>query len=172
MSRDADALMAFRQKHPKRPPAADRITHLDQVRRLTQTEGVRYLDVAPVSDVMPGHPPSEERAGNACHLWVFDEAGVPFIFEHAPVAHELNDRAIKHTNLTGGDSAYCGGEVWFAAATTNQVFVSGASGRYRPRAAEELEDAIAVFRDFGFKTTSLGWDPQTNAPQRVLRPDE
>ncbi|MEK6607286.1 MAG: hypothetical protein AABZ30_06450 [Myxococcota bacterium] len=87
----------------------------------------------------------------------------------AAVASTLNDRVVKHTNLTGGLPAWAGGELWFAESTTCSVWISGASGRYGPGTPEELADLVDVFRAFGYEATSLGWDEQENRPARMYR---
>jgi hypothetical protein len=165
-------LAGFRTRYPARPPAADRITHADQLVLLDASHGVRYLEPAPISGVLPGHPPSVDSSGRACHLWVFDAVGVPFVPEQVGAAAEFHDRVAKHTNITGGAPAHCGGEIWFAEPETDRIFVSGGSGRHGPKSSTELDDAVAVFTEFGFQTTSLGWDQETNSARRVLRIDD
>ena len=48
-----------------------------------------------------------------------------------------------------------------------RIYLSGSSGRYPPRSQEHLEDAEQLFGAVGFDVCSLGWDPETNTPQRV-----
>ena len=163
-----EELASFRSAFPARPPDRNRISHEDQLVRLGVEDGVRFLIEAPIEGVAPGDPPEDTRRGTGCHLWVIDERGVPFILEQAPAAARLHDRVAKHSNLTGGEPAHCGGEVWFEEASTAKLWVSGGSGRYGPRSPEEMESAVAVFMAFGYATISLGWDEQTNRALRVL----
>ena len=66
------------------------------------------------------------------------------------------DNLPKHTNLTGGGEAYVGGELWFA--SNDSLYVSGGSGRYPPIDSRQLEQAVGVFRHYGYEARSLGWD--------------
>jgi len=61
----------------------------------------------------------------------------------------LECECAKHTNLTGGAPACCGG--------------------YPPRTRVELADAIDVFQSFGFEVVSAGWDDDNDRPERTFR---
>ena len=63
------------------------------------------------------------------YVWVIDATGIPFILERGLCA--LKGRSPKHSNLTGGKPASMGGELWFR--TESSLYLSGGSGRYRPR---------------------------------------
>lgn len=96
---------------------------------------------------------------------MIDGRGRPCISE-APLAR-LGEGKLHHTNLTGGQNASIGGEVWFG--EPPRIYLSGSSGRYPPRHAEHLEDAERLFTEVGFDVVSLGWDPEAGGPQRVWR---
>jgi hypothetical protein len=131
---------------------------------------VREVTRAPVeADVR--RAPRGEDAKDGLHLWVFlPDARVPYIAESAPkVAPPLQSGAAKHSNLTGGAPACCGGELWVDPANDDTVYVNGASGRYGPRTPTQLEDAESVFRDFGLTVVGFGWDYDVDLPARVLR---
>ena len=121
--------------------------------------GLSRLTAPPALDVSYGIPPGvqRERSPNT-YIWVIDANWVPYIIEstilrlHGPP---------KHTNLTGGGQAYVGGELWFR--TDTSLYVSGGSGRYFPCHEQQLEDAVEVFRSFGYGVISLGWDPNSGA---------
>ena len=66
---------------------------------------------------------------------MINDEGVPFIKEMPIPA--LNSEFPKHTNLTGGQPAYVGGELRFP--TGESLFVSGGSGRYNPIAQRNLK---------------------------------
>jgi hypothetical protein len=112
-------------------------------------------------------PKPEKKGDPGCHLWVIDASGVPYILERAPVAPALAGGRVKHTNITGGGPAACGGELWFE--TPTRLYVNGCSGRYGPAAPKQLDDAAEVFRDMGYEVISFGWDPATDRPAMVLR---
>jgi hypothetical protein len=75
---------------------------------------------------------------------------------------------VKHSNLTGGESASCGGELWVDPANSSRVFISGASGRFGPETSAELADAVSVFAGLGYETVSFGWD-EGDKPARFYR---
>lgn len=124
---------------------------------------IRFLETAPAWDVNPGTVPKVAGGGVGTYLWVIDDRGIHYVLdENKP---ELGELPPKHTNLTGGGMAYVGGEMWFE--TDSVLCISGDSGRYRSENAVQLEDAAAVFRSFGYRVRSLGWDDEANAPQLV-----
>lgn len=148
---------------PQRPPA-----NPDELRLLTAEEGVQHMGLAPASNTV-GTPPVRGTPSDAGrYLWVFDPRGVPYILEAAEVSPPLASGRVKHTNLTGGQPACCGGELWFDGPQARRLYVNGASGRYGPRTPQQLEDAVSVFRELGYEVFSFGWDPDTDRPERVF----
>jgi hypothetical protein len=49
------------------------------------------------------------------------------------------------------------------------LYVNGGSGRYGPKSPAELEDAVQVFRDLGFRVESAGWNEDNDLPARTFR---
>ena len=132
---------------------------------LNSLSGLRFLGLAPARDVHRGHPPnSRSETGHNRYLWVIDDEGLPFVQEVENT--HLNSNLPKHTNLTGGQPAYVGGELWFG--TEVSLFLSGGSRRYEPVGPVQLDKAVRVFRAFGYDVTSLGWDDDTDKPRRFL----
>ena len=125
---------------------------------LKKEHGLRILGPAPAREVQLGKPPSGRGdRGNNRYLWVIDACGIPYIAERPQRDLKGNKGNLpKHTNLTGGGEAYVGGELWFA--SDDSLYVSGGSGRYPPIDSRQLELAVGVFRHYGYKATSLGWD--------------
>ena len=164
---DEETVREFLERYPPRPYR----------RRGSDATDYPASELAPVTvddglldlNEMPQQPPrgnprrSHQTDGANCHLWVIDERGRPCISE-APLAR-LGPGKLHHTNLTGGGKASIGGEVWFGALPL--VYLSGSSGRYPPVDRDHLEDAEQLFRAVGFDVQSLGWDPETDKPQRV-----
>ncbi len=111
-----------------------------------------------------GTPPRSRDEPPNGYLWAIDDTGIPYILE-APLP-ALNGNRPKHTNLTAGGPAYIGGELWFSDARS--LFLSGGSGRYPPRNAEQLSNAVRVFEFYGYGVTSLGWDTDSDTAQRLL----
>ena len=156
-------LDAFRHRHHPRPPEFIRFCR--EALQLNLSDGLRLLGPAPVTGFAHGTPPSSSTDSEANrYLWVIDTGGIPYIIE-SPVA-ALGSELPKHTNLTGGNDAYLGGEMWFASSMA--LYVSGGSGRYPPVDGNQLEEAVRVFDAFGYHVISLGWDQSTGRPRRVL----
>jgi hypothetical protein len=119
-----------------------------------------------VKGVLTGFPPRSWGELSNRYLWVIDDRGIPYIQEK--LLRLLGNRLPKHTNLTAGGSAYIGGELWFF--DGESLYVSRASGRYPPRDAQQLADAVKVFESLGFRATSLGWDSDNDEAARYWNP--
>lgn len=100
---------------------------------------------------------------------MFLETSIPAILELAVVSPALESGRAKHTNLTGGGKAACGGELWVDPVVHSKLYVNGGSGRYGPTTTAQLDDAIGVFRSRGYEVVSFGWSEENDEPARVLR---
>lgn len=141
-----------------------------ELRLLTEAEGVRQLVSPPADTTTPTSPRLNPDVRYGRHLWVFQETMIPYILESAPRASPaLTSGVAKHTNLTGGLPASCGGELWIDPADERLLYVNGASGRYGPQTPRQFADAVSVFRSRGFEVVSFGWDEDVNKPARILR---
>jgi hypothetical protein len=156
-------LLAFNAKYP--PHEQRRVSaNADEDRQLGPSDGVNVFTSPPAVG-----PPGDPDKSDNRHLWVFRPADAPYVLETAPlVAPRLASGVAKHTNLTGGTTASCGGELWIDEANQNRLYVNGASGRYGPTTRQQLEDAIDVFQSFGFEVVSFGWNDETQTPYTVL----
>jgi hypothetical protein len=156
----ADFLARYAPEAPRRAPAND-----DELLLLGPIDGVDELD----------HPPARSRSGlrndpETRHLWVLWAGGAPYVLERAPqVRAPLASGVAKHTNLTGGGAASCGGELWIDDVDATKLYVNGASGRYGPKTPKQLEDAADFLRGRGFVVVSCGWDDEAALPARVFR---
>lgn len=161
---DDNDLQQFLERYPPRSyrvrdggyPSAE----LEAVR---PTDGLWYLNEVPPMAPKGAPRSTHQDDGENCHLWVIDGRGRPCISE-APVAR-LGEGKLRHTNLTGGQNASIGGEAWFG--EMPRIYISGSSGRYPPRDQMHLKDAERLFGAVGFDVVSLGWDMETDKPQRV-----
>ena len=157
----------YRDKYPSRSPEflGD---HPDEQKLLGAPDGVQLFPDAPspvrTQDLNPSDTATD--AGKRC-LWVVRTLDVPFIRERETVSPPLSSGVCKHTNLTGGRDAHCGGEVWFV--SEQRLILNGASGRYPPRQPLELDDIMRAFDAAGYEVWSMGWDLEANRPARVLR---
>lgn len=162
-------ILQFEQRYPPRPPA--RAPSNDaELRRLTATDGVFLVRRPPAEAEVRKSPRRRDPSVEGRHLWVFVESTIPCVLESAPdVAPPLESGVAKHTNLTGGGPASCGGELWVDPVDDDVLYVNGGSGRYGPRTEAELDDAVSVFEGLGFRVESFGWDDDVDLPARVLR---
>lgn len=114
-------------------------------------------------------PFSQHDLPNPAQLWVVRGDDVVYAVEACPFgdAHAVDGR-IKHTNLTGGQPAFSGGELVFLG--FGKIVVSGNSGRYGPRSATELRDVAIAFRNAGYTVYSTGYDQEANRAQPLIGP--
>ena len=166
-SGDIETLPEFLERYPPRPyrcrdsDATDYPT--PELEPVTIADGLFHLNQVPQQASRGAPRQSHRNDGQNCHLWVVDERGRPCI-PQAPLPR-LGPRKLRHTNLTAGGEASIGGEIWFGELPL--VYLSGSSGRYPPREEAHLKDAEQLFRAVGFDVQSLGWDQETDTPQRV-----
>lgn len=158
----------FVQKYPpqmpRKPPDNE-----GQLRRLTETDGIFAVANPLPEGRVRGSPSQSQNPDRGRHLWVFFDGQIPSILEAAAVTPPL-EGLVKHTNLTGGGAASSGGELWFDTTEPMKLYVNGASGRYGPKNADELNDAVSVFQSGEFEVVSVGWDLEVDKPARVIRP--
>ena len=155
----------YRLKYIPRLPQKP-LGNADEQRLLNDLDGVRMFSDAP-------YPVREQDMNSSARnpdenkrcLWVIRQQDVPFILEHANVLPPLASGRCKHTNLTGGSEARCGGEVWFV--SSHRLILNGASGRYPPGDAGELQDVTNAFEGAGYEVWSMGWDEEIDRPARV-----
>lgn len=162
-----DFVTKYVPRAPKRAAA-----NADELRLLGATDGVLLVAAAPFPTTTRENP-NGSNAGAARHLWVIRPGmgadGLPAILELALVSPPLTSGMTKHTNLTGGANASCGGELWVDPADDRKVYVNGLSGRYGPDTDQQLMDAESVFADRGYTVLRFGWDPGQNKPARFYR---
>ncbi len=120
------------------------------------TDGPGALaELPPVTQLLdPDSLPSPRR------LWVVRPDDVVHALEECEFGAKRSAGRVKHTNLTGGDPAFSGGELLFLDDST--LIVSGDSGRYGPRNADEMRDAALAFKESGYEVYSMGYDSEAN----------
>lgn len=118
----------------------------------------------------PVHEPQAEPAGRPVveeksqgqRIWVVTADDV----RHAPEACAFGEKrgagVTKHSNLTGGGSAFVGGEVVFL--DEGSIVITGSSGRYRLRSGAELKAIETAFAESGYNVWSMGYNQDTNRP--------
>ncbi len=89
------------------------------------------------------------EANHAKYLWVIDQNGLVIIPEQIPNP-EAGRGVVCHTNLTGGNPAMQGGELWFD--TEGVVYLNNKSGRYGINITlKQREAVLAYFRFVGYE---------------------
>lgn len=151
-----------------RVPAAGLIRNADETKPMTTPDGlVQWNDGLGRPASAAAAPPvltSEHCARRS--LWVVRLEDVVHAREDCDFGKSLASGVIKHTNLTGGDAAYSGGELIFL--DENIVVINGRSGRYGPRTGPELDAVVRAFADSGYGVWYMGWDEDANRPAPFL----
>ena len=139
----------------------------DARRLLTTADGVGVMPAC-VAAMRPAPTPGTREN---CYLWVILPESVPVVLETGENVQPppLSMGMAKHTNLTGGAPACCGGELWLDAVDVGRLHMTGGSGRYGARTPEQLADAVHVFVQFGYAVRSAGWSDENDCPERVFR---
>ena len=86
------------------------------------------------------------------YLWIIDESGLKLLAESTrnPFAAR---KVVCHTNITGGEKAYQGGECWFG--TDNNVYINNRSGRYGAQTLAQRNAILDYFRAMGYTPIQL-----------------
>ena len=85
-----------------------------------------------------------ENKKEYCFLWILDTEGIKILWENTENLLDVASREVKHTNITGGGSAFHGGELFFSA--DNKIYVNNQSDRYGDSAKDHWDATIAYFR--------------------------
>lgn len=150
-------------KTPRMPPQ-QLIANPDQVKEMLSSDGLLLWMDGPVTTKQkaPTPPLLTKEQVTLAHLWVVRDEDVAHAEEQCDFGKKLESGIIKHTNLTGGNSAYSGGELLFIDEST--IVINGNSGRYGPRGSEEMERVAQAFAKSGYNVWSMGFDTETNRP--------
>jgi hypothetical protein len=126
------------------------INHIHDAVKDEEPENVVYLKVEEVETLKANNGRLEEK----CYLWIIDDKSIKMLRERTRnVKRAHKPQCICHTNLTGGQPARLGGEVFFC--EDGRVFLNPYSDRYGGRniTNEQWEAAKAYFKKVGY--TSL-----------------
>ncbi len=166
--RSKAAFTSFREQYgPPTPPVQERIRNKDELRQMTEGDGLKTLVDGPNEATGEAAQPSEIPALTqadvaARQLWAVREHDVVYADELCPFGKTLETGVIKHTNLTGGEPAYAGGELLWRDHQT--LIVNGQSGRYGIRSPEEMTAVSVAFRKSGYHVWSMGYDTEADFP--------
>lgn len=132
---------------------------------LTTADGLNHWhDGVPAVTGTASVVPDIGKSPKNKQLWVVVSDDVLTAAEDCDFGACRGAGAVKHSNLTGGGSAYCGGELIFLDTCT--IVINGCSGRYRLRNEKEYDDVIKAFKNSGYNVWSMGYDSDTNQPNR------
>lgn len=89
-----------------------------------------------------------------CFLWVIDSTSLKIMWEKTPNEKRKQSRPdrpyVCHTNITGAEKAYIGGEMYFC--EDGNIYVNFSSDRYGVAASEQNKKmAIQYIKDCGYK---------------------
>jgi hypothetical protein len=162
IQKTTEAFSKFRQayKPPKTCPP-HLIANEDQKKPMNDGNGLLLWQDGPagVNPVdAPGVPVPvvSEEDDKAKYLWVIREDDVPYAAEACDFGKTLESKVIKHSNLTGGGTAYAGGELLILDKQT--IVLNGSSGRYGPRSSQELQALARAFRESGYFVWYMAYD--------------
>jgi hypothetical protein len=153
----------FRSQFVARTPNLAVQQFPDETEDSRNSDEVRPLTIAPAAGCAYGDP---EDQGTK-FLWLVCVKEIPAALENGELGRSMKRGRLAHTNLSGGEPAHCGGELWFR--DDHSMWLNGASGRYHPRSAEELEAVAQCFRNSGYLVACCGWDEETNKAARLFR---
>ncbi|MGE0282144.1 MAG: hypothetical protein AB7P20_16245 [Rhizobiaceae bacterium] len=132
--------------------------------QMTAEDGLESWIDGPIKErqAKPQQLPDLEAMLANKRLWVVTTDDVLHAREKCLFGEQREAKAAKHSNLTAGNSAFAGGEVVFADRQT--IAITGSSGRYRLRSAEELKAIEVAFAESGYNVWSMGFNQDTNRP--------
>lgn len=147
---------------PAREPTAGLVRNQCELQQITPCQGLRFWEDGPGDIGCDEAPSGETLESSERYLWVVRDEDVVFCLEGCEFGRALPTGLIKHTNLTGGTAAFCGGEMLLLEGGT--VVVAGLSGRYPIRTAEEMLKLASSFKASGYTVWSMGFDDEAGRP--------
>jgi hypothetical protein len=113
-------------------------------------EGQCYdaIDDGKPNDVVEVNPDTIELdPETGRYLWVITEIGMHIILEDTPNPASPRKK-VCHSNITGGNPALQGGELWFG--TDECVYINYRSGRYGAVTDEQEKYVVEYFKYVGY----------------------
>ncbi|MCE0908265.1 MULTISPECIES: hypothetical protein [Pseudomonas] len=135
--------------------------HDDELNQMPFEQGLFLIDAKAPADPRPSSccPDVTVEMKEKAHLWAVRQNDAVHAAENCDFGKSLALGKIKHTNLTGGEAAYIGGElIWLG---EQEIIINGCSGRYKPQSALEIESAGEAFTYAGYRVWSTGYDEGT-----------
>jgi hypothetical protein len=82
------------------------------------------------------------------YLWIINEEGLHIIYEHTANL-EAGRKIVCHSNITKGEIALQGGELWFLGG--NEIIINYKSGRYGAETIAHEKAVVEYFELLGYK---------------------
>lgn len=157
----------YRSEHPPEQPMNPAVRRYDgDTDQMKPKDGLDHWVDGPVEDLRsepaPAERPELQIDARDQRLWVVTEKQVLHAAEMCDFGSQRQAGVVKHSNLTGGGMAYVGGELRFIDPST--IAITGSSGRYRIRNADEMSSIERAFVESGYNVWSMGYDQDTNRP--------
>ena len=158
----SDAFDSFRRDFAAKPCNLDFVRNDDELIRVDEEHGRMSWQDGPGSPQQVPMPPEVDQDHPDLKLWVVDAQDVPYVMERNAFGAGLETGKLKHSNLTGGADAHCGGELVLV--SDGIVALNGSSGRYGPRSRREMDAVAGAFRASGYGVWTYGYDDGTDKP--------
>ncbi|MCJ2072887.1 hypothetical protein MKK75_29530 [Methylobacterium sp. J-030] len=175
MSATKMAFDAFRaQFGPARLPPAEAIANDDELRPMSSAEGLCVWSdgnhACNCQTEPSDYPQATKDFLDERRLWVVAQDEVLHAKERCAFGLSLETGVIKHTNITGGKAAFCGGEM--IVVNDNTIILNGRSRRYGPRSSTEMTAVAKSFTGSGYSVWAMGYDDEAGValPFQGTRP--
>ena len=153
----------YRRGREPQPMHSDAQRYQGDTDPMSPTDGLEnWRDGGDTNDTPAPAPPVLDGKPEESRLWVVMDNDVLHAPELCDFGSAREAQCVKHSNLTGGQQAYAGGEFVFLDDKT--VVLNGCSGRYRIRTLTEMSAIETAFRKSGYRIWSMGWNDDTNRP--------
>lgn len=97
-------------------------------------------------------PETKEEGKYHRYLWIINDDGLFMQLEATPNP-AAERKCLCHTNLTAGEKAYQGGELWFH--TDGTLYLNYDSGRYGAETKKQRDGVRKYFDEVGYKQVKI-----------------
>ena len=164
-TRTTMAFATYRKAHqPDRPMNPEARRYDGDADPMAAEEGLRIWADGPAESAgaEPAEKPDLAPKPDGQRLWAVTREHVLHAPEICEFGAQREAGAAKHSNLTGGGSAFAGGELIFLTEAT--IAITGSSGRYRLRSGDEMAAIERAFAASVYNVWSMGFNQDVNRP--------
>lgn len=130
----------YRRKHSLQEYNEGIVKNAGELVDYTDESDVFSISVAPAKEAVSGKPKRGKGSGEKTFIRIVMPVDVYATFEYCSTGLSTESKRLVHTNLSGGEKAYSGGELWYNNA--NKIWVTGGAGRYPPRNENEFNEIV------------------------------